>query len=65
MSSLDVWIYVVMIMIYFVLNVVGTVYYTRLRHKEQKPVGLLSVLLGWFFMPFLNLYSPIAYGQDP
>ena len=61
MSSTDVWMYVIVFVIYFALNIVGTIYYTKLKNKDHKSVGLLSVLLGWCFMPFINLYSPIIH----
>jgi len=64
MSTTDVWMYVIVFVLYFALNIVGTIYYTKLKNKDHKSVGLLSVLLGWCFMPFINLYSPIMYESE-
>ena len=54
------------IILYLVVNQVGTYYYTRLPSKDSKEKGvkggaLATVILGWLGLPFLNLYSPVAY----
>ena len=58
--------FMLFIAVYLTLNIVGTIYYTKLPSdtQTQKGVrggGLATVILGWIGMPFLNLYSPIAY----
>uniref|UniRef100_A0A6C0CKY7 Uncharacterized protein n=1 Tax=viral metagenome TaxID=1070528 RepID=A0A6C0CKY7_9ZZZZ len=54
------------IIMYLVVNPVGTYYYTRLPSKDLKEKGvkggaLATVILGWLGLPFLNFYSPVAY----
>jgi len=58
--------FILFIAIYLTLNIVGTIYYTKLPNNthSQKGIrggGLATVILGWLGMPLLNLYSPIAY----
>lgn len=61
---MDSWIYASMVLIYFALNVIGTVYYMKLKDKTHRSVGLLTVLFGWTGMPLINLYSPITYEHE-
>ena len=54
------------IIMYLVVNPVGTYYYTRLPSKNAKEKGvkggaLATVIFGWLGFPFLNFYSPVAY----
>lgn len=55
---------------YFILNVVGTVYYAKLETEKKNVTGslkgwaLASVILGWFFVPILNISSPIIYATN-
>jgi hypothetical protein len=51
---------------YLTLNVVGTVYYTKLNSVRgisfnEQSWDLSSVLLGWLVFPLFNLASPISY----
>jgi hypothetical protein len=48
--------------IYLTLNIVGTVYYTKLG-TQQTPALLMSVIIGWLVpvLSPLNLASPITY----
>lgn len=62
-SSTLVWM-VVALLIYLGLNVLGTVYYLKLKNDANKPVGLVTVILGWLLMPLLNITSPILYAQE-
>lgn len=55
---------------YLTLNIVGTVYYTKLNKNQPLGVSdslmdwnLCSVILGWLMLPPLNLSSPITYGM--
>ena len=58
-------IVVLCLIVYFALNIVGTVYYTKLsRESSAKSVGLVTVILGWVFFPIFNIYSPIAYASQ-
>ena len=53
------------ILMYLIVNPIGTYYYTRLPSNGSKEKGvkggaLATVILGWLGLPFLNLYSPVA-----
>jgi hypothetical protein len=53
------------VLVYLLLNIVGTVYYTKLSDKNLSPSNrrwsTASVVLGWICFPFFNLTSPILY----
>ena len=65
----DAWsiAYVVLFLIlYITLNVVGTIYYQKLKPgTSTRSVGLLTVIVGWLGFPVLNIYSPIAHDWEP
>lgn len=51
---------------YLLLNVLGTVYYTKLNRLQgitfnEQSWDLSSVILGWLVFPLFNLASPISY----
>lgn len=65
-STIFIIVGVIAVVLYFVVNIVGTVYYvklTNLRHstESERTIGIVTVIFGWFLFPFLNLYSPIVY----
>jgi hypothetical protein len=58
--------FILAVLVYLALNIVGTIYYTKLNRETSKEKsiaagGLATVILGWIMFPLLNLYSPIAY----
>lgn len=62
-DTLTIILISVSIVVYLVLNVVGTFYYRKLA-ENKKPQWLWSVVLGWLLCPFFNLSSPIVYSQS-
>jgi hypothetical protein len=61
-----IWLVIIVIALYFLLNIYGTYYYiklSKLKHvsDESKTFAFITVILGWFFLPFLNFVSPILY----
>lgn len=51
--------------LYFILNILGTVYYVKLtKGSASRSVGLVTVLLGWMGLPLVNIYSPVAYSEQ-
>ena len=70
-SSTDaakVW-FVVMVFLYIVLNIIGTIYYAKLNAlplsktitSDTKGGALASVIIGWLGVPIVNITSPILY----
>lgn len=63
------------LLVYVVLNIVGTYYHTLLittsdidEHQVQvseptQTISLVTVLVGWSGLPLVNLVSPILYHQ--
>lgn len=52
------------LVIYLILNIVGTIYFTKLNVSTGTPEWggyLASVIIGWIVFPFANLASPIKY----
>lgn len=69
LSGVDIAALVLGIAAYLTLNIVGTVYYTKLNKNQPLGVSdslmdwnLCSVILGWLLIPPLNLSSAITYG---
>ncbi len=51
-----------MIILYLVLNIVGSVYYSELDvDPGVEGVCLTTVIAGWFGFPLFNLTSPIVW----
>lgn len=53
-----------MIVLYLAFNIFGTVMYTKLKKDSNKSAGLVTVILGWLFLPVLNITSPLLYLQE-
>jgi hypothetical protein len=70
LSGTDIAAIVLGIAAYLTINIVGTVYYTKLNKNQPLEVSdslmdwnLCSVILGWLLIPPLNLSSSITYGM--
>lgn len=58
---------IVPLLIWLALNIVGTVYYAKLKNRQVEPglegFALATVILGWLGLPILNITSPIVYAS--
>lgn len=66
LSTEVIWLLIVLpVTIYVVLNVVGTIYYSKLKDRKLSPAArgltLSSVVIGWVCFPFTNMTSPIVW----
>lgn len=66
LSSTSIALFVGAATVYVALNVLGTVYYTKVNRLtnisfNENAWDLSSVLLGWLIFPLFNLSSPISY----
>jgi len=58
-----------MLLVYLILNVVGTVYFVKLQNvkrinSSRKSGALASVIIGWLLCPLVNITSPIMFSTD-
>jgi len=55
----------ILLAIYFVCNIVGTVFFSKLRRlSDVKPIeretGVLALVIGWLLFPFVNLTANVT-----
>lgn len=62
-----------MLLVYLILNIVGTVYFVKLQKlnttktkssSSRTSGALASVILGWLLCPLVNITSPIMFAAD-
>jgi len=66
--GLFILLVIVPVVVYLGLNILGTVYYSKVAALPSvtpgaKSVSLLSVVFGWVVCPLFNVVSPIVYAN--
>lgn len=63
-SSWEWFLIIFLVLVYLVLNIVGSVYYSYLdTDAGVEGLCLTTVILGWFGFPLANLASPIVWSK--